>query len=503
MNRKIGVILSYVLMIFEVLSTLLLTPFILRTLGRSEYGVYNLSLAVTSYILLLDLGVGNAVIKYVAQFRVSGEKEQERRFMGIATIYYALIALISLIIGIVLVIIFPSVFAEGLSVDEIVLGQKLLVVTITNAAVTLGTAAYANIIIAYEKFVIARGWSICQIILRVILTLVALKCGMGSVGIVLVNLTMTICCRCLFIIYVRYWLKLKPLFSGVKLSFIKEIVAYSSFILLQMIATQINVSAGQVLLGVLVPSATILIGVYGIGTQIIQYFQSIGSAMSGVLMPGIVQFVSNNPTKESVCDEMVRIGRLILIVLVCIFICFVVFGEQFISLWAGSENIEAFKVAVVLMFAYMFILTESVGNQILWAKNLHREQSILKLSIVIVNIIISILLIKWKPLMGIIVATFISLMIGDVLVLNLIYKKKLEISLLKYYKGLFKGIFPCAVVAIICGYLFRLLNLTGWVGFFINVIIMVGVYIICMILFGFNNYEKNLITRIMKGVIKQ
>ena len=51
MNRKIGVILSYVLMVFEVLSTLLLTPFIIRTLGQAEYGVYKLAFAINAYLL--------------------------------------------------------------------------------------------------------------------------------------------------------------------------------------------------------------------------------------------------------------------------------------------------------------------------------------------------------------------------------------------------------------------------------------------------------------------
>ena len=36
MNRKIGVLMSYVAMIFEALWTLLLTPFIMRTLGQAE-----------------------------------------------------------------------------------------------------------------------------------------------------------------------------------------------------------------------------------------------------------------------------------------------------------------------------------------------------------------------------------------------------------------------------------------------------------------------------------
>ena len=54
-KRKTGVILSYILMIAEVLSTLLLTPFIIRTLGQSEYGVYKLVGVVSTYLLLLDL----------------------------------------------------------------------------------------------------------------------------------------------------------------------------------------------------------------------------------------------------------------------------------------------------------------------------------------------------------------------------------------------------------------------------------------------------------------
>ena len=49
MNRRIGVVLSYVLMIFEILSTLLLTPFIISTLGQAEYGVYKLAAAINSF----------------------------------------------------------------------------------------------------------------------------------------------------------------------------------------------------------------------------------------------------------------------------------------------------------------------------------------------------------------------------------------------------------------------------------------------------------------------
>ena len=56
MNRKVGVIFSYVLMFVEICSTMLFTPFLIRTLGQAEYGIYHLILSILSYFTLLDLG---------------------------------------------------------------------------------------------------------------------------------------------------------------------------------------------------------------------------------------------------------------------------------------------------------------------------------------------------------------------------------------------------------------------------------------------------------------
>ena len=185
MSRKTGVLLSYILMIFEVLSTLLLTPFIIRTLGQAEYGVYKLAAAINAYLLLLDLGVGNAVTRYIAKYRVNKQKDQERKFLGVALLFYILIAIIAVLLGVVIVIIFPKAFAKGLSETEIVLGQRLLSITMINSAFVLGTTAYNNVIIAYERFDISKGASIIQVVFRMLLTYIALKMGAGSIGILM------------------------------------------------------------------------------------------------------------------------------------------------------------------------------------------------------------------------------------------------------------------------------------------------------------------------------
>lgn len=500
MNRKTGVLLSYVLMMFEVLSTLMLTPFIIRSLGQAEFGVYKLTASVATYLLLLDMGVGNAIVRYVAKYQATGEAEQEQRFFGVAQVYYLVIAGVAGICGWFLVALFPNIFAVGLTATEIRLGQILLGIISLNTAIMLATAPFPHIITGRGQFAITRGASILQIIVRMTLTFAALKLGFKSIAIVTINLLTTLLCRGGFGLYVLLKLKLKPILSGVNKEFIKEIVGYSTWILLQMIATQINAVADQVLLGVLVPGAALVIAVYGVGAQISQYFQSIGTAFGGVLMPGVVKMVETGATPLTLQAEMIRIGRIILLSLAAILGGFILYGKRFIELWAGSQYVDGYYVALLLMIAHALILTESIGTQILWAQNEHKEQAILKFLIVLANVGLTTLLIRWKPLIGATIGTFIALLLGDVVVMNLVFKKKIGISLKEYYAGLFRGIVPAFVLTVLLNSAFSMLQLNGWIGLGCNIAVYCTTYCALAVAIGMNDNEKQMVSGVLKSL---
>ncbi len=502
MGRKKGVILSYILMVIEVMSTLLLTPLIIKKLGQSEYGVYKLSASIVAYLALLDLGIGNSIVRFSAKYKANHDMQSMNCFLGISQIFYAVMSLVSVGIGIVLIKIFPSVFAVGLSQSEIVLGQTLLLITVLNIAVTMLTAPYPHIIVGYGLFGVSKGISIIQIIVRIVVTWGALVLGMKSISIVTINLVMTMIGRSAMTVYVYVKLKLKPTLQGINKSFVVEIIGYSGWIFLQMIATQINAYADQVLLGILVPGASIVIGVYTVGAQLVQYYQSIGGAVSGVLMPEIVSMVEKGADSKTLESEMIRIGRFSLVVLCTILGGFLAFGKQFISLWVGTEYSEGYYVAVILMIAWMFISTESIGSQILWAKCQHKEQSILKICTVMLNVVLTIFLIKWNPLIGATIGTFISLIFGDVVVMNIVFKRNIGISLRTYYIQLLKGILPAISISTIIAFIFRMLNLKGWIGLIINISFYCVVSAVSLMLFGINKNEKKYILGIFKKVIK-
>jgi hypothetical protein len=83
-------------------------------------------------------------------------------------------------------------------------------------------------------------------------------------------------------------------------------------------------------------------------------------------------------------------------------------------------------------------------------------------------------------------------MLGDVVVMNVIFKKKLKMNLAYYYKKLLTGILPCLLLMILVGFVINSFIPKGWIWFCLKAFAMVCVYIGSMLLFGMNKYEKSL-----------
>ena len=496
MSRRKGVIFSYILMIIESLSSILFTPYLIRCLGQSEYGIYGLVASVTAYLYLLDLGVGNAIVRYMAKYRFDGNINGERNLMATTMIFYGIIALIVIGVGIVLNFFLPQIFGTGLSEEELDLAGKMLQITVLTAAITLFFSPVTKTLIAHEKFVLSKCIDITKIVVRVGLCCVALLLGGKGIAIVSINLFVTICAGVFSMIYSFARLKVTPRFKGINFGFVKEIWGYTFFIMLQMIATQINSMVDHILIGAFVAASTTYLAIYTAATQITQYFQSFGSAVNGVLMPGVVKMVEGNASVQTIQDEMIKISRLIFMFLGIIYVGFALFGQSFMSLWAGEDYQDGYYVALIIMFPMLLSLSQSIGTQILWALNRHKIQAVLKICLSILNVFLTYFLIQWNPIIGAAIGTAVALLLGDVVVMNIVFRKDIGISIHKYYFGILKGILPALLISGISGYLFSLIGITGWIGLIVNVAVLCVVYFIMMCTFGLNDNERKMFERI-------
>ena len=91
---KAGAILSYLSLGVGNVISILYTPIMLRLLGQSEYGLYNLSNSIIGYLGVLDFGIGNAVIRYTAKYKALEDKDGESNLYGMFIVIYSILAVI-------------------------------------------------------------------------------------------------------------------------------------------------------------------------------------------------------------------------------------------------------------------------------------------------------------------------------------------------------------------------------------------------------------------------
>ena len=98
-QRKWGAALSYVNIIATLAVGLLYTPVMLKLLGQSEYGLYSLIGSFAGYLGVLDLGLGNTIVRYTAQNRAVGTENREAELNGLFLAIYSGIGLLTVGVG--------------------------------------------------------------------------------------------------------------------------------------------------------------------------------------------------------------------------------------------------------------------------------------------------------------------------------------------------------------------------------------------------------------------
>ena len=162
---KIGSILSYVVIVLNMLTGLLYTPIMLRIMGQSEYGTYSLISSIIGYLTVLDLGFGNAIIIYTSRYRAKNQKNEQAKLNGMFLIIYSIIGIIAGILGVILYNNVDKLFGSTMTPYELQTAKTMALVLIINLVFTFPLSIFTSIITAYEKFIFSKAINILRIIL--------------------------------------------------------------------------------------------------------------------------------------------------------------------------------------------------------------------------------------------------------------------------------------------------------------------------------------------------
>lgn len=504
MNQlKAGAALNYVSICLNMVVGLIYTPYMLRMLGQSEYGLYSLAASIIAYLTVLDLGFGNAIIRYTAKFRAEGKQREQEEMFGMFFILYIGIGLIAMIAGSVLSLNVENMFSRAMTDTEVSRTRIMLWLMTFNLAFTFPMSIWGSIMSAYERFVFQRIVSIIRSVLNPVVMILLLVIGYKAIAMVVVTTIFNVATLLINWWYCKYRLTIKVRFAKFKWGFLKEVSIYSFWIFLNAIMDRIYWSTGQFVLGIY--KGSVAIAIYAVAIQLESMYMMFSTAISGVFLPKVTSMVTNGVSTEDMSDLFIRTGRIQYIIMAFILSAFIVFGKPFLLLWAGNAYCDAYYICLMFFIPLTVPLIQNLGIIILQARNSMRFRSLLYIFIALASLGLSILLAKPYGVYGCAFATSLALLIGQVIIMNIYYHYKQSLNMLKFWKEIIKmSIVPMVLVTIglfiTNSPLFYTISLTKFLAVGLLFTIIYGV---TFWLFSMNKYEKKLIVQPFKKIFKR
>lgn len=500
-QRKAGAVLTYVYIILSNTISLLYTPFALRMLGQSQYGLFGTAGSFTSYLSLLSLGIGGAYIRWNTKYRAENDVEGERRLNGLFFTIFSIISLVTLIVGIGLLLLAPYIFGGSFTDSELHDLLILIFLSVLNMSITFFMTPILGCIQSYEQFLILRIVGLSTTVVSPIINIIALVNGGKAVVLQIISLVISIISFIIYYVYAVKVIKMRFIFSGFTKSLLKEILLFSSYLLMNTIANLISDTTDSVILAVV--AGTSAVSIYTIGHSFQNYFSQLSTAVSGVFATKVNMLVAKENDNDVLTELMTKIGRIQFYITSLIIIGFISLGRQFIMLWAGKEYENSYIIAILLLFACYIPFFQNIGIEIQKAKNKHKARTIVYFAVAIVNIGLTIpFAIMWKGV-GAVFATFLCCVFGQVLFMNIYYHKVIGLNMIYFWKNIFKIIpsFIPTIMLCIAINMFVMIN-NFWTILLFAVIIII-VYVVSIWLFSMNTYEKELFLNPVKKILNR
>lgn len=499
-QKKTGVLIQYINIVLNMAIGIFFTPFLIRCLGSSEYGLYRIVQSFAGQLGIMTFGIGILVTQNIVRFNTLNQKKEKENFLAMSAIISGILAVAVLVVGLILSFGIDTLFDQSLTVSEITLAKQLYWFLIINVAVTILNDMTSGIVSGHERFAIKNGIITLKYIFRVATLVLLLKLGFGSVAIVATDLGLTVLTFIINILYSILVLKEKIKFYYLDKQELRVALTFSFAILLQAIVNQVNQNLDSIILGSMTDTDTV--AVYSVALNLFTMFNSITLVIGTVFTPQATRLVMSHASGEQLTDLVIRPGRLQYMMGSLIISGYILFGQEFIKFWVGDEFEGAYIIGIILMIPALIPLIQNVTNSILDAMMKRLGRSIILIVMAAVNILVSIICIKIFGYIGAAFGTAFSYIIGNLILMNVYLYKVTELNLKRMYKELLEKSWIVSIICTIIGYPLSIIGPRRLWMLLIKMGIYVAFYGVAMYLFAMRENERMLIKNPIKKILK-
>jgi O-antigen/teichoic acid export membrane protein len=342
-----------------IVSGLVVTPIVVRGLGKDGYGAWSLIGAVTTYLTVLDLGVAPAIVRYAAEARGRRARAEISEVASTGLLMYGVTGLLTLPVGSVLVWVLPKIgnVPHQLATDVRV-ATALIVLSI---ALRFPLGLFNNLLVAQQRQDLQNLGNFLSTALYALLAGVFMARGGGLVLLAALVLGATL----LRLTVPLFWLRselpeLRVARRFVTRARLRQLTSFSSWNFLLHLSQKIVFSTDVIVVGIVLgvrPAA-----VYAVAAKLFSIAFGIGTAATSLMSPALaeLQGARAEERQRRLFVSGLRGGSALMLLLA---MPLMLMPDLLISAWIhtpgyhGSYLVMALLAGVLLVHAPLSVLT--------------------------------------------------------------------------------------------------------------------------------------------------
>ena len=489
---KEGVILSYIIIFTNVLIGLFFVPYLIKSLGKNEFGLYSLILSLLGYLGLMDLGFGKTLVRFTSKLNAKGDLAGQYKLFGVCFTLFTFFGIVVSLLGLIIYFNVDMFLENSMNFNEIELIKKMIIVVIFNVCLSFPLGIFGSVLIAYEKYIFHRSIELTKVIISTLFMVLVLESGYGALELVFIIVFSNITSLIIKWYYCKTQLNIQVIFKKFDFVLTKEILIFSSFIFLEIIMSLIYWNTGQIVIGITIGASAI--AVFAVAIQIQRLYMTFSNAISGVFLPKVTAMVVTNSSKEDISNLFIRVGRIQFLAISYVLFGFIVFGKSFIELWVGETYLDAYRIILLFIVPLTVPLTQSLGIVILEARNQMEFRSIVLVVIALLSLVFQIILAETLGIIGIAISISAGLFLGQIIIMNIYYQARQKINIIEFWRQIAKMSICPVIVTLIWLYLMPLYPVIAVFDLVVGIVIFSAVYLPLFWIFSMNSGERLLLS---------
>jgi len=447
-SLKINALSNWAALGVNIVIGFLLTPFIIRHLGKTGYGIWTLVGSFIGYYGLLNLGVGSAITRYVARYAGQGDEKALNETASTAMAMFSCTGLLAIAASFLL----ASPLAKFFQVAPEHLNGFRYTVWIIGLATGLSFPGnvFGSIVRAHERFVAANFASVAITLVRAGLVTCLLLSGADLVGVAFATLGSQLLGLAVNFLLCRHftpWVRVRLAFARSR--FLRKLIAFGGVTTVIVVADIMRINLDRCVIGKMVGMSDV--GVYGIAALIIRYMTQLIATGMGVLTP---RFAALDGANEHAKLQGLFLRSLSVSALLAFgaSMLAIIFGGRFITWWVGKEFAGAIPVLWIIATAYAFALSQNPAIGLMYALKKHHYYAIATVIEAVANVVLSILLAPKYGIIGVALGTMIPMLIVKILVMPVYVSRIAGIAIWQYVKRIIVPLIIGTVIVVTTWY---------------------------------------------------